>query len=552
MPWVDCADAAAHDDVAIGQDADDDVVAVEHGHEADVFVTHRSRDEREVIALADRADTTVHDFLAEHERDGCIARSSHILRTFCFCGKGMASKPCAPGACLAASGGMRNTGSNAKGSLLVIDDDAEAASALGRLLEAEGYQVTIAANGNEGLARVAERMPDVVVTDLEMPELDGMGVLAALRDKHPAMPVIVVTAVNETGGAVAAMRAGAEDYVRKPIDDDELLVTVERAIERTRVRAEADELRRQLHERDSQSTRGLVGATPAMQKVHALAHNAAPSLTTVLLVGETGTGKSALARVIHSLSDRAAQPFVSMDLRGTPAPSEADLRAHFERAAGGTLVLDEISALSPAMQAELLRIIQEKLFDVRLIVSTEKDLADEVRANRFREDLYYRLNVVEIDLPPLRLRAGDVLLLAEHFMRKVAFLNHKALDGFTDAAREKILRHDWPGNVRELESAVERAVMVCRGMRIDATDLPFDRSAQTALGVRVPGSTMADLEKYAILRTLEACGGSTTKTAEMLGISIRTIQYRLHQYGLRGPRNGTNAIAADAMKDERH
>jgi len=450
---------------------------------------------------------------------------------------------------------MRNAGPNAKGSLLVIDDDADAASALGRLLEAEGYQTTIAGNGNDALARVGERTPDVIVTDLEMPELDGMGVLAAVRDKHPGLPVIMVTAMTETGHAVAAMRAGAEDYVTKPIDIGALLVSIERAIERTRIRAEADELRRQLHERDSHSTRGMIGASPAMQKVFGLAHNAATSLATVLLVGEPGSGKSALACVIHALGDRADKPLVSMNLGANPAPTEADLRAHLEQAAGGTLILDEIGAMPASMQTELLRIIEEKLFDVRLIASTEKDLADEVRAGRFREDLFYRLNVVQIEMPPLRLRAGDVLMLAEHFMRKVAFLNHKALDGFTDAAREKILRHDWPGNVRELEDAVERAGMVCRGPRIDAGDLPFDRSAETALGVRVPGSTMADLEKYAILRTLEACGGSTTKTAEMLGISIRTIQYRLHQYGLRGPRNGTTqatAAAAGAMKDERH
>jgi two-component system response regulator HydG len=393
-----------------------------------------------------------------------------------------------------------------------------------------------------------------------MPGLDGMGVLRAVREQHPGLPVVMMTAMTDTDHAVTAMRAGAEDYVTKPIDFGALLVTVERAIERSRVRAEADDLRRQLHERDSQGVRGMIGASPAMQKVYQLARNVAPSRATVLLTGESGTGKTEIARVIHQLSPRAGKPFVALHCASIPETLlEAELFGHekgsftgadrrrigrFEQANGGTLLLDEIGEIPASMQVKLLRVLQEKTIerigsnepiavDVRLVAATNKDLAEEVRAKRFREDLYYRLNVVQIEMPPLRLRAGDVLLLAEHFLRKFAFENHKPLDGFTDAAREKILRHKWPGNVRELENALERAVILTQGTRIDSGDLPIDGAPDSSLAVRIPGSSMAELEKYAILKTLEACGGSTTKTAEILGISIRTIQYRLHLYGRR-------------------
>jgi two-component system, NtrC family, response regulator HydG len=465
-----------------------------------------------------------------------------------------------------------------KGSILVIDDDVDAASALARLLSSEGYRAAVAADGREGLARINESPPDLVITDLNMPLIDGMGVLASVRQQHPGLPVVMVTAMTDTDHAVAAMRAGAEDYVTKPVDFGALLVTVERAIERARVRAEADELRRQMHERDSQGVRGMIGASPAMQKVYQLARNVAPSKATVLLTGESGTGKSEIARVIHSLSPRANRPFVALHCASIPETLlEAELFGHekgsftgadrrrigrFEQANGGTLLLDEIGEIPASMQVKLLRVLQEKTIerigsnepipvDVRLVAATNKDLAEEVRQKRFREDLYYRLNVVQIEMPPLRLRSGDVLLLAEHFLRKFSFENHKPVDGFTDGARDKILHHKWPGNVRELENAIERAVILTQGTRIDASDLPVDGAPETSIAVRIPGSSMAELEKYAILKTLEACGGSTAKTAEILGISIRTIQYRLHEYGVRGgPPPSTPS--GGAMKDERH
>ncbi len=462
---------------------------------------------------------------------------------------------------------MSSRDNHPKGNILVVDDDVESARTVAGLLQAEHYTPSTAADGAEALVRVAEAPPDVIVTDLNMPNMGGMDLLAAVREQHPGIPVIVLTALTDTEHAVAAMRAGAEDYVTKPVDFDALLITIERAIERSRVRAEADELRRHLSERDAQGIRGMLGVSPAMQKVYQLARNVAPSRATVLITGESGTGKSELARVIHALSTRADQPFVSLHCAAIPETLlESELFGHergsftgadkrrigrIEQANGGTLFLDEIGDIPPGMQVKLLRVLQERTIerigsnepitvDIRLVAATNKDLAEEVRAKRFREDLYYRLNVVHIEMPPLRMRSTDVLMLADHFLRKFAFENHKSVDGFTDRAREKILRHAWPGNVRELENAIERATILCAGPHIDDGDLPFDASPESGLSARIPGATMAQLERFAILKTLEACGGSTTKAAEILQISVRTIQYRLHQYGLR-TKNGARS-----------
>jgi two-component system response regulator HydG len=302
-----------------------------------------------------------------------------------------------------------------------------------------------------------------------------------------------------------------------------------------------------------------------MQKVYRVARQVAGSKATVLITGESGTGKGELAKAIHALSPRAKEAFVSFHCAAIPESLlEAELFGHekgaftgadkrrvgrFEQAIGGTLFLDEIGEISPLMQVKLLKVLQEKTIerigsgqplpvDVRVLAATNKDLAAEVREGRFREDLFYRLNVVAVEMPPLRLRGGDVMVLAEHFMRRFARENHKNADGFTTAARTKILAHRWPGNVRELENAVERAIVMTEGPLVDADDLPFTAAQVSTGAVRIPGSTMADIEKHAILSTLEAVQGSTARAAELLDISIRTIQYRLAEYG----------IAAKALK----
>jgi two-component system response regulator HydG len=455
---------------------------------------------------------------------------------------------------------MANTDTDKKRvRVLVVDDEPAAVSGLRKLLEGEGYTVFSAEDGASAMERAAEVSPDIVVTDLKMPRMDGMELLQNLRAQDRDVPVIVATSFQDLGAAVAAMRAGAEDYLSKPIDFDALLVVMERALERREVRVEAENLRRQLRERDSEGLQGLIGASPAMQQVYRVVRQVAGSRATVLITGESGTGKGELARAVHALSPRADKPFVSLHcaaLAETLLESElfghekgsftgADRRrvGRFEQADGGTLFLDEIGEIPALTQVKLLRVLQERTFervggnepirvDVRLVAATNRDLAADVQAGRFREDLYYRLNVVHVEMPPLRLRGADVVMLANHFLRRFALENHKRMDGFTDDARAKLLGHRWPGNVRALENTIERAVVLSEGPRIDAAALPFEPAAEAFGPVRIPGATMAEIERYAILKTLETTGGSTSKAAELLDISVRTIQYRLHEYGM--------------------
>ena len=445
-----------------------------------------------------------------------------------------------------------------KARVLVVDDDEGARTGLEKLLRLEGYDVDTAADGAEALDRVSERVPDVIVTDLKMPRMDGLELMGRLRETFTELPVIVVTAFGDVGSAVAAMRKGAAHYLVKPVDFDELQVAIDRSIEHRDVRAEADQLRRQLRERDARGLEGMVGASPAMQKVYKVAAQIAPARATVLITGESGTGKGELARAIHAKGPRATRPFVTLHcaaLAETLLESElfghekgsftgADRRrvGRFEQANLGTLFLDEIGDIPASIQVKLLRVLQERTFervggnepikvDVRLIAATNKDLTAEVESGRFREDLFYRLNVVHVEMPPLRARDNDVLTLARHFLDKFAGENDKRVEGFTDRAVAKLLSHRWPGNVRELENAIERAIVLAEGNNIDADDLPIQVAMSGHRGVQIPGSTMAEIERYAIESTLDAVGGSTAKAAEMLDLSIRTIQYRLHEYG---------------------
>ncbi|WP_437619553.1 sigma-54-dependent transcriptional regulator [Sorangium sp. So ce1151] len=443
--------------------------------------------------------------------------------------------------------------------VLVVDDEASARSGLEKLLRQEGYAVDAAGNGVEALEVAAERPPDVVVTDLKMPKMDGVALLGKLREQDPTLPVLVVTAFGDVSSAVQAMRAGAEDYLTKPVDFDALLLSIERALERSALRVEAENLRRQLREREGEGVEGLIGASPAMQKVYRMARQVAGARATVLITGESGTGKGELARAIHAKGPRARAPFVTLHCAAlAESLLESELFGHergaftgadkrrigrFEQANGGTLFLDEVGEIAPSTQVKLLRVLQERMFervggndtvsvDVRLIAATNRDLTAAVQEGRFREDLYYRLNVVHIDMPPLRVRDTDVLLLANHFLRRFAAENHRKIEGFTDEARAKLVAHRWPGNVRELENAIERAVVLCDDARIDAEHLPIDAAPVAKGALRIPGATMAEIERYAILSTLEATNGSTTRAAELLDISIRTIQYRLHEYGM--------------------
>jgi two-component system response regulator HydG len=327
-----------------------------------------------------------------------------------------------------------------------------------------------------------------------------------------------------------------------------------------------------LREKQGEGIQGLLGTSAVMQKVYRLARQVAPSRATVLITGESGTGKGELARAIHALSPRASKPFVSVHCaalaetlleselfgheKGSFTGAERKRIGRFEQANEGTLFLDEIGEIPASIQVKLLTVLQDRKFervggnesvkvDVRIIAATNRDLSADVAAGRFREDLYYRLNVVGVEMPPLRLRGGDVLALAEHFLQRFALENHKSIEGFSERAKTKIRSYHWPGNVRELENAIERAVVLCESNLIEDDQLPFGGGGLAVIeGIAVPGATMAELEQFAILKTLESVDGSTVRAAEILDISVRTIQYRLHQYGIAKERGKSEPSAS--------
>ncbi len=445
--------------------------------------------------------------------------------------------------------------------ILVVDDEPAMRNGLATMLGRHGLEVRTADGGEEALELFAEAPADLVVTDRRMPGMDGVELTRRLHELEPALPVIVVTADDDVPTALAAVRAGASDYLLKPVDIDALLVSIDQALAHRDLRMEAESLRRQIRTRDEVGLDGLVGSSTSMQQIYRTIRQVAPSRATVLVTGESGTGKGEVARAIHAASPRAKKPFVMLQCAAlAESLLESELFGHergaftgadkmrigrFEQANGGTLFLDEVGEIPLALQVKLLRVLQERAFervggnetirvDVRLVAATNRDLVADVKSGRFREDLYYRLRVIQVDMPPLRERGADVMALAHHFLTRFAEENHKRIVGFTDAARTRLLSHRWPGNVRELENAMERAAVLAAGERIDASDLPnemVDTSPQ--VGIAIPGSTMAEIERHAILRTLEANDWSTSKAAAALDISVRTIQYRLADYGVK-------------------
>jgi DNA-binding NtrC family response regulator len=444
-----------------------------------------------------------------------------------------------------------------RGRILIVDDESNARAALSEILREEGYATETAADGFKALGKIDEFAPDVILTDLKMPGLDGIAFMEKARSAAPGAAFVVMTAFGTISSAVVAMKKGAENYLLKPLDPEALGAVVERAMEKARLVQEAQRLRDRLRERNAFSH--IVSSDPKMDAVLELVAQVGPSRASVLVTGESGTGKELIAEAVHAASPRAKAPFVRLHCAAlSEALLESELFGHergaftgavtrregrFKQADGGTLFVDEVGEVSPAVQVKLLRFLQERTFervggnetqrvDVRVIAATNRDLAAEIKKGAFREDLYYRLNVVAIELPPLRDRRADVPVLASFFLRKYAAENGKVIDTFTDEALRTLLEYRWPGNVRELENVIERAVVLCEGTRIEQKHLP-----QTVIPASerdgpppIPGSTIADLERYAILRTLEACGGSTSKAATVLGVSPRKIQYKLHEY----------------------
>jgi two-component system, NtrC family, response regulator HydG len=455
------------------------------------------------------------------------------------------------------------SGSSSGKRVLVVDDDATSRSGLERLLKSQGFDVLVANDGSDALGVVERDRPDLIVTDLKMPRMNGDELLRELRRDRPELPIIILTGQGDIHSAVEAMKEGADDYITKPVDVSQLSECIVRAL--TRPEPDTDGIsyaprpgqrRRKLS--PVCSLDGMIGKSAPMQRIYRLARRVAKAKAAVLITGESGTGKGALARAIHLASPRAELPFVPVHAaalvdtlleselfgheRGAFTGAEKRRHGRFEQADTGTLFLDEVGDIPGSTQVKLLRVLQERTFervggnesihvDVRLIAATSRDLAAEVRAGRFREDLYYRLNVVHIEMPPLRVREDDAMILARAFLERFARENGKQITGFTARAADYIKQHPWPGNVRELENAIERAVVLCDVEAIDEEHLPLPTESITPAG---RCQRLADLERAAILSALEATDWSTTKAAEMLGISVRTIQYRLHEYGISG------------------
>jgi DNA-binding NtrC family response regulator len=445
--------------------------------------------------------------------------------------------------------------------ILVVDDEPTQLDLVAGFLRKQGFDVVGATSGRDAMARFKQEPFDLVLTDQRMPDLSGLDVLHAVRASSPETAVVIMTAYGTIETAVSAVKAGAADYLAKPLNLDELLHRMHQIQDRRRLLTENRELRAALAERHR--VEGIIGESGAMQEVLSVVRRVAPSDATVLIRGESGTGKELIAKALHYASPRAAGALVKVNCaalaeslleaelfgheRGAFTGAVAARKGRFELADGGSLFLDEIGDLPLHVQVKLLRVLQEREFervgssrpikvDVRLLAATHRNLEGLVRDGRFRDDLYYRINVVTIQLPPLRERREDLPLLIDHFLRVFAEKNGKNIRGLTRDAREALLRYDYPGNVRELENLIERAVVLTRADVIGLTDLPLTLEAQAAESERGPGLVAAveGLERRMIRQALAKTDGIQTRAAEVLGIGERVLRYKLKKYGLSG------------------
>jgi DNA-binding NtrC family response regulator len=444
-----------------------------------------------------------------------------------------------------------------KYTILVAEDEPGQRQLIRAILEKDFTVVTVA-NGDEARQLLSKRSFDLVITDERMPQLSGSELIRWSREKTPETPIIILTAFGSIETAVEAIKLGAVDYLTKPLKSpDELRIVVSRVLEQKILKNE------RVLERAEQEvhfpTSDIIATSPPMQNALELARRVAPLPTTVLLTGESGTGKEVLARLIHRASPRVDQPFVAVNCaalsetlleselfgheKGAFTGATQNRQGRFELAQGGTLFLDEIGEMNLDLQSKLLRVLQEREFervggtrtitvDVRVIAATNKQLDQAIKDGDFREDLYYRVSVFPIHLPPLRERREDIIPLAEHFLEKLAKRMGSGDRSLTPEARNALAVYNWPGNVRELQNAIERAVIISRSNQITPEELPLQiPRVQT---VEPKSQTLADIEKNAILRALTANQGDRRKTAEQLQISLRTLQYRLKDYGLAG------------------
>jgi two-component system, NtrC family, response regulator AtoC len=451
--------------------------------------------------------------------------------------------------------------------ILVVDDDAAMGAMLRANLTRRGFEVTICTVADDAFAALRDGELDVVVTDLHMRGMTGLELCERVVADRPDVPVVVITAFGSLDTAIAAIRAGAYDFVPKPFEIDALVVALDRAVQHRALREEVKRLRRAVGE--AQRFEELIGDSPAMRKVYDVVARLRESDATVLVTGESGTGKELAARALHRRSRRAAGPFIAINCAAVPEQlleSElfghvrgafTDARTHrvglFAQADGGTLFLDELGELPLGLQPKLLRALQERKIrplggdaelplDVRLIAATNRDLEAAVEDRRFREDLFYRINVVHLDLPPLRARGNDVLLLAQHFLERAAAVAGKAITGLSSAAADKLVAYGWPGNVRELQNCIERAVAMAQYGQLAVEDLPdkvrSHKRAHVVIASDDPGelASMEEVERRYVLRVVDACAGNKAEAARILGFDRTTLYRKLERYGHGDPR----------------
>ncbi len=445
-----------------------------------------------------------------------------------------------------------------KPKVLVVEDDMDEGELLRDLLVRRGHEAKVVDRGDTALTMLGEDDYDVVITDVHMAGLSGIELCTRIREHHADVPVIVTTGQADVSTAVGALRAGAWDFVTKPLTADAVIAAVSRAVEHHRLRGELRRLRRALDA--TRSIDGIVGESGPVRAVSEMIVRIADGDATVLITGESGTGKELVAQAVHRLGPRRDEPFVAFNCGAVPANLlESELFGHvkgaftdarrdrpglFVQAGSGTIFLDEIGEMPIDMQVKLLRVLQQRTvrpvggddeqpFTARVVCATNRDLETEVEEGRFRQDLYYRVNVVMIDVPPLRARGGDVLLLAHHFLRRLAERTGKNINGISADAARKLLDYDWPGNVRELENCIERAVALSRLSEIQLDDLPAKirehQSTRLEIGSDDPTElvTLSEMERRYVRRVLDACGGNKTQAARVLGIDRRSLYRRL-------------------------
>ena len=455
--------------------------------------------------------------------------------------------------------GAFQTTSMAKPKLLLVDDDKNALDGLVKILTHDGYPVSGVLSGYEALSLLSKKNFDIIVTDMKLPGIGGLSLIHEIRKKEESVAIVVITAYSSVKTAVEAIKCGADDYLTKPINIEELKLVLEKIWERQQLIAQNRMLKEKL--KDKYKSSGLVGSTPQMKQIFHMIADVAPSTASILILGETGTGKELVANAVHCQSDRACMPFVALHCAAlSEGVLESELFGHekgaftgavqarkgrFEMADGGTLFLDEVGEMSLKVQVKLLRVLEKGEFervggektlkvDVRLITATNRNLEKEVSEGRFREDLFYRLNVITIHLPSLRERREDIPILSNFFIIKYTKKYKKEIKGFTPEAMESLCAYHWPGNVRELENVVERAIVLCKKNTISVDHLPGnvvpDKDDMSVIKIPV-GISLKEAEKEIIQKTLQMTRGSKKEAARILSISHRKIEYKVKEWG---------------------